>query len=102
MLDPSYIRDHMEEVRAALRSRGVDADKSLEEIATLETARRRIIPELEGLKRQQNAAHVRVPALATLGSRAGARDARLRARRPARRRAVHGVERRRRAPVARP
>jgi seryl-tRNA synthetase len=56
MLDPSYIRDHMEEVRAALRSRGVDADKALEEIATLETARRRIIPELEGLKRQQNAA----------------------------------------------
>jgi len=56
MLDPSYIRDHMEEVRAALRSRGVDADKALEEIATLETARRRIITELEGLKRQQNAA----------------------------------------------
>jgi seryl-tRNA synthetase len=56
MLDPSYIRDHMEEVRAALRSRGIDADKALEDIATLETARRRIIPELEGLKRQQNAA----------------------------------------------
>jgi seryl-tRNA synthetase len=56
MLDPAYIRDHMEEVRAALRNRGIDADKALEEIATLETARRRIIPELEGLKRQQNAA----------------------------------------------
>ena len=54
MLDPSYIRDHMEEVRTALRSRGVDADKALEDIATLETARRRLIPELEGLKRQQN------------------------------------------------
>ena len=56
MLDPSYIRDHLEEVRTALRNRGVDdADKVLEDIATLETARRRIIPELEGLKRQQNA-----------------------------------------------
>ena len=54
MLDPSYIRDHMEEVRTALRNRGVDADKALEDIATLETARRRLIPELEGLKRQQN------------------------------------------------
>src|SRR3954449_7245825 len=54
MLDPSYIRDHIEEVRTALRSRGVDADKALEDIATLETARRRLIPELEGLKRQQN------------------------------------------------
>ena len=54
MLDPAFIRDHVEEVRNGLRNRGLDADKALEEIATLETARRRIIPELEGLKRQQN------------------------------------------------
>jgi seryl-tRNA synthetase len=54
MLDPAFIRDHVEEVRAGLRSRGLDIDKSLEEIATLETARRRIIPEMEGLKRLQN------------------------------------------------
>jgi seryl-tRNA synthetase len=54
MLDPSYIRDHIEEVRAGLRNRGLDPDKALEEIATLETARRRMIPELEGLKRLQN------------------------------------------------
>src|SRR5882724_11585359 len=54
MLDPSYIRDHIEEVRAGLRSRGLEPDKALEEIATLETARRRIIPELESLKRLQN------------------------------------------------
>src|SRR5712692_1206323 len=55
MLDPSYIRDHIEEVRRGLRNRGLDPDKALEEVATLETARRRLIPELEGLKRQQNA-----------------------------------------------
>ncbi len=54
MLDPAFIRDHIEEVRAGLRNRGVDSDKALEEIATLETARRRLIPELEGLKRLQN------------------------------------------------
>jgi len=54
MLDPSYIRDHIEEVRTALRNRGLEPDKVLEEIATLETARRRMIPELEGLKRVQN------------------------------------------------
>ncbi len=54
MLDPIFVRDHVEEVRNGLRNRGLDADKALEEIATLETARRRIIPELEGLKRQQN------------------------------------------------
>src|SRR6266516_3736380 len=54
MLDPSYIRDHIDEVRTALRRRGLEPDRLLEEIATLETARRRLIPELEGLKRQQN------------------------------------------------
>jgi seryl-tRNA synthetase len=53
MLDPAYIRDHMDEVRTGLRHRGLDPDKTLEEIATLETARRRMIPELEGLKRAQ-------------------------------------------------
>src|SRR5881394_3276413 len=54
MLDPAYIRDHIDEVRSGLKNRGLDPDKALEEIATLETVRRRIIPELEGLKRQQN------------------------------------------------
>ncbi len=54
MLDPAYIRDHMDEVRTALRRRGLDPDKVLEDIATLEAARRRLIPELEALKRQQN------------------------------------------------
>src|SRR5438874_9133826 len=54
MLDPAFVREHIEEVRKGLRARGVDADKALEEIARLETARRRLIPELEGLKRQQN------------------------------------------------
>ena len=54
MLDPLYVRDHIEAVRTGLRNRGLDPDKALEQIATLETARRRLIPELEGLKRQQN------------------------------------------------
>jgi seryl-tRNA synthetase len=54
MLDAAFIRDHIVDVRAGLRSRGLEPDKALEEIATLETARRRLIPELEGLKRQQN------------------------------------------------
>ncbi|MBI4484659.1 MAG: serine--tRNA ligase [Acidobacteria bacterium] len=54
MLDSAYVRDHMEAVRTGLRNRGLDPDKALEDIATLETARRRMIPELEGLKRLQN------------------------------------------------
>jgi seryl-tRNA synthetase len=54
MLDPSLMRDHMDDVRRGLRRRGMDPDNALAEIATLETTRRRLIPELEGLKRQQN------------------------------------------------
>jgi seryl-tRNA synthetase len=56
MIDPAYVRDHMDDVRAGLRSRGLQPDAELEQIATLETRRRRLIPEMEGLKREQNAA----------------------------------------------
>jgi seryl-tRNA synthetase len=56
MLDPAFIRDHLDQVRAGLRNRGLDLGKVLEEISTLETIRRRLIPELEGLKREQNTA----------------------------------------------
>jgi len=56
MIDPGYVRDHLDEVRAAYRNRGLDADSDLEHLATLETRRRRLIPETEGLKREQNSA----------------------------------------------
>jgi seryl-tRNA synthetase len=56
MIDPVYAREHPDEVRAAYRNRGLDADSDLEQLATLESRRRRLIPELEGLKREQNAA----------------------------------------------
>src|SRR4030067_2059119 len=54
MLDPIFVRDHMDTVRAGRRARGVEADAELEQLGTLESRRRRLIPELEGLKRQQN------------------------------------------------
>jgi len=54
MLDPIFIRDHIEEVRAGLRNRGLDVDKTLGDIATFEALRRRLIGEYEGHKRQQN------------------------------------------------
>jgi seryl-tRNA synthetase len=54
MLDPIFIRDHVDQVRTGLRNRGIDPDKALEDIATLENLRRRLIGEFEGLKRQQN------------------------------------------------
>ena len=56
MIDATYVRDHVDDVRRALRSRGLDVDSDLEQIVTLETRRRRLIPEIEGLKREQNAA----------------------------------------------
>jgi len=56
MLDGAYVRDHIEDVRRGLRNRGLQPDDELEQLATLESLRRRLIPEIEGLKRQQNAA----------------------------------------------
>src|ERR687892_2733149 len=56
MLDPALLRDNIDAIRAGLMKRGADFTSELEELATLETARRRLLPELEGLKREQNAA----------------------------------------------
>jgi seryl-tRNA synthetase len=56
MLDPVFVRDHVDVVRAGLRNRGIDPDKALEDFMTFESARRRLIPEIEGLKRLQNTA----------------------------------------------
>ena len=56
MLDPIYVREHMEQVREGLCNRGLQPDAELEQLGTLEARRRRLIPELEGLKREQNAA----------------------------------------------
>ena len=56
MLDPALLRERLDSVRAALKNRGVDLDHELDELARLESERRRLIPELEGLKREQNAA----------------------------------------------
>ena len=56
MLDPAFVRDHQDDVRRGLQSRGMDAAGELEALATLENRRRRLIPEIEGLKREQNTA----------------------------------------------
>ena len=56
MLDPAVVRDHLEDVRARLASRGLDAGTELEQLASFEAERRRVIPQVEGLKRDQNAA----------------------------------------------
>ena len=56
MLDPVYLRDNVEIVRQRLEARGLDVSTELEQFATLETTRRRLIPQVEGLKREQNTA----------------------------------------------
>jgi seryl-tRNA synthetase len=57
MLDPTYVRDNIDLVRKRLATRGGgDYSAELEQFATLEAQRRRLIPQLEGLKREQNAA----------------------------------------------
>ena len=54
MLDPAFLRDNLEAVQQAMQHRGADLKTELEELATLESRRRRLLPEIEGLKREQN------------------------------------------------
>ena len=56
MLDPAFLRDNLEAVRTRLQTRGTDFSSELGELATLEAERRRLLPEIEGLQREQNAA----------------------------------------------
>jgi seryl-tRNA synthetase len=56
MLDPAYVREHVDEVRAALGHRGIDPDTILGPFGQLDARRRELIPVVEGLKRDQNAA----------------------------------------------
>ena len=55
MLDPAYVRDHLDEVEQRLRSRGLDPSADLQDLAAAEGERRRLIPLVEQLKREQNA-----------------------------------------------
>jgi len=56
MLDAALIREHLEVVRAALARRGGDLSHELDELSRLEAERRRMLPEIENLKRDQNLA----------------------------------------------
>ncbi len=56
MLDPGFLRDHPDLVRAALKNRGADPDIILAPMGPLDERRRALILEVETLKREQNAA----------------------------------------------
>ena len=54
MIDPAFVRDHADLVRAGLRNRGLDPDADLAALADFDARRRAVIIEVEELKRQQN------------------------------------------------
>jgi seryl-tRNA synthetase len=54
MLDPNFVKDNLQAVQTAMANRGMDVTADLQKLATAETHRRRLIPEIEGLKREQN------------------------------------------------
>jgi seryl-tRNA synthetase len=55
MIDPAFLRDNVDAVRAALGRRGADLSAELDVLVALEAQRRKLLPEIEGLKREQNA-----------------------------------------------
>ena len=56
MLDPVLVKDRLTEVESRLNTRGVDLSQELAELAKVESERRRLIPAVEHLKREQNEA----------------------------------------------
>jgi seryl-tRNA synthetase len=54
MLDPKFVSENIEAVQAAMANRGLNVTADLQQLATAEAQRRRLIPEIEGLKREQN------------------------------------------------
>ena len=64
MLDLKLIREQPDGVRAALLRRGPDAAAALDEVIELDRRRRALLPELEGLRAEQNEANGRIRAAA--------------------------------------
>jgi len=59
MLDPSFVRQHLDEVALALRKRGADASL-LDPVRELDAKRRRLLVEVEGLKKARNESSRRI------------------------------------------
>jgi len=68
MLDLNFVREHLEEVRAKLQSRGLPAN-ALDDFSTAETERRRVIGESDRLNAERNAASREIGALMKDGKR---------------------------------
>src|SRR5919106_141485 len=68
MLDLNYVRDHLDEVRAKLQTRGLPAN-ALDDFASAEAERRRVIGESDQLNAERNAASREIGALMKEGKR---------------------------------
>jgi seryl-tRNA synthetase len=62
VLDLRRIRDEPQEVRAALARRGEQAAGALDAVIELDARRRALLPEIEGLRAEQNQANERIRA----------------------------------------
>jgi seryl-tRNA synthetase len=56
VLEPALLRERFDDVAARLRTRGGDLSRELADLAALDAQRRRLLPLVENLKRDQNAA----------------------------------------------
>jgi seryl-tRNA synthetase len=69
MLDLKLIREDPDGVRAALARRGPDAVGGLDRVIELDRRRRDLLPQLEGLRAQQNDANARIRAASDASER---------------------------------
>jgi seryl-tRNA synthetase len=63
VLDLKRIRDNPAAVRAALERRGADLAQAVDRVVELDRRRRELLPELEGLRAEQNEANARIRAV---------------------------------------
>ena len=64
VLDLKLIRKEPDVVRAALERRGPEVAAGLDRVIELDARRRELLPQLEGLRAEQNAANVRIKSAA--------------------------------------
>lgn len=67
MLDIKVIRENPDKVKAAMKSRNLDADKTIDDILQIDIDRRRVTGETEELKAKQNAETKQIPILKKQG-----------------------------------
>jgi seryl-tRNA synthetase len=68
MLDLAFLRDRLDDARARLGARGPAAVEALDACVSVDARWRQLVTELEGLKREHNAANAVIPELKRTGT----------------------------------